>query len=96
MYDIQPLKTLALENLGATLAIFTLHHTRRKDIVELFRCVDGSLRSVPGVEDLRALMADYLGYEMDTLIKDRGFRELIVEDGGALLDDFMEMVEKRI
>ena len=55
-----------------------------------------------GVEDLRTLMTQYIGYEMGTLMKDNAFKELMVDDdvlkasGGALLGGFMHMVAKRI
>ena len=101
MYDIQALKTLAIENLHGTLAIFTFHKARTGDIVELLRYVYNSTRSGPGAEDLRTLMVDYLAYEMDVLNSDKRFKELMIEDGkaingGGLLDDYMKMVAKRI
>ena len=49
-----------------------------------------------GVEDLRTLLTAYMSYEMDVLMKDKAFKELMFEDGGALLGDFMGVVEKRI
>ena len=52
--------------------------------------------SVPGVEDLRSVLTAYMSYEMDTLLKDSKFKELMFEDGGALLGDFMKAVELRI
>ena len=95
-YDIQSLKTLAFENLHGTLSIFTLHRNRTNDIIELLRCVYESVHTTPGAEDLRALMTDYLGYEMDTLMDDENFKDLMNEDGGTLLGDYMKMVAKRI
>ena len=96
-YDIQPLKLLALDELHATLKIFHLYPKRTGDIVNLLRYVyanTGEPRE--GVEDMRALMTQYVGYEMDTLIHDEGFKDLMIENGGPLLSDFMTMVEKRI
>ncbi len=49
-----------------------------------------------GFEDLRTLLTAYMGYEMDVLIEDRAFKELMFEDGGALLGDFMGVVGERI
>ena len=96
-YDIQPLKALALEELQAMLAIFNLHIERTGDIIALLRYVyDNTGESTEGVEDMRTLMTHYVGYEMDTLMKDDDFRDLMIEDGGALLGDFMKMVGKRI
>ncbi|KAL8846042.1 MAG: hypothetical protein Q9221_008837 [Calogaya cf. arnoldii] len=96
-YDIQTLKMLALENLQNILAIFTLYGQRTGDIVALLRYVYANTgEPVDSVEDLRTLMTHYMGYEMDTLMKDEEFRMLMVDDGGALLGDFMKMVMKRV
>ena len=96
-YDIQSLKTLAMEELHATLAIFTLHRARTGDIVALLRYIYGNTNeSRKGTEDMRTLMTQYLGLEMDTLIRDEDFKDLMIKDGGALLGDFMRMVGKRI
>ncbi|KAL6720044.1 hypothetical protein ACLMJK_001965 [Lecanora helva] len=96
MYDIQPLKALALDNLHGTLAIFTLYKARTGDIIELLRYIYGAMQSVPGVDELRSLMKEYVAYEMDMLMQDANLSKLMVEDGGALLEDYMEMVAKRI
>lgn len=96
-YDIQPLKVLALEELHATLAIYTLYPVRTGDIIALLRYVYGNTgQSDGGEEDLRNVLTTYIGYEMDTLINDEDFRVLMMEDGGPLLGDFMQMVKKRI
>lgn len=96
-YDIQPLKALALEELQAMLAIFNLHIERTGDIIALLRYVyENTCESMEGVENMRTLMTHYVGYEMDTLMKDDNFRDLMIEDGGELLGDFMKMVRKRI
>ena len=95
-FDIETLKVLAFERLHNTLAIFTLYPSRTGDITELLRFVYGCVGTVPGMEDLRKLMRDYLGYEMDTLMKDDGFKRLIIENGGTLLEDFIALVQKRI
>ena len=95
-YDIQTLKSLALENLQNTLAIFTLYSERTGDIIELLRYVYGCVRKIPEMEDLRMLVTNYLGYEMDILMEDEAFKDLLVKDGGTLLGDFMDMVWKRI
>lgn len=96
-YDIQPLKVLALEELHATLAIYTLYLVRTGDIIALLRYVYGNTGESEGVEgDLRNVLTIYIGYEMDTLMKDEDFRDVMIEDGGPLLGDFMRMVRKRI
>ena len=96
-YDIQPLKMLALEELHATLAKYTLYPVRTGDVVSLLRYV---YRNTGGrkedTEDLRSMMMQYVSYEMDSLIGDKSFAELMSEDGGALLGDFMTTVRKRI
>ena len=93
-YEIEPLKVLALEELHATLAVYTLHLARTKDIIALLRYVYAKSRE--GAEDMRTLMTQYVGYEMDTLMDDEDFKHLIIEDGGPLLKDFMTMVARRI
>jgi hypothetical protein len=96
-YDIQALKTLALEELQAMLKIFDLYLERTGDIIALLRYVYANTGEPDvGVEKMRALLTHYVGCEMDTLMKDDDFRDLMIEDGGALLGDFMTMVGKRI
>lgn len=51
---------------------------------------------IAGVEDLRTLMTAYMSFEVDELMKDKAFKDLIIEDGGALLGDFMKVMENRI
>ena len=100
-YEILPLRALALENLHAVLAIFTLHEARIGDILELLDFTYGCVRNLPNMGDLRQLMKDYLGFEMDMLMRNKEFGILMNQDvqannGGALLEDFMEMVRVRI
>ena len=49
-----------------------------------------------GGDDLRTLLRDYVEYAMSVLMNDEESKDLMVEDGGPLLGDFMEMVAKRI
>ena len=102
-YDIQELKMLALDELHATLAIYTLYTKRTSDIINLLRYVYCNTNEPSeGVENLRTLMTQYVGCEMDILTYDQDFRDLMIEvgkdekDGGALLSDFMTMVGRRI
>ena len=96
-YDIKTLKILALENLHASLAIYTLYEECTGDIVDLLRYVYANTsETVDDVEELRTLLTLYMGYEMDTLMQDEDFRDLMVTNGGPLLADFMRMVMKRI
>ena len=97
-YAIPSLKTLALENLHTTLKEFTLHPERTGDIIELLRYIYGSSELKDGggeVEDMREMLKGYIGFQMDVLMKDREFRGLMKEEG-ELLEDFVEMVGKRI
>ena len=96
-YDVQALKVLALEELYATLAIYTLHPARTGDIITLLQYIYGNTgQSDGGEEDLRQILKTYIGYEMDTLINDGDFRDLMIVDGGSLLGDFITMVGQRI
>lgn len=96
-YDIQLLRALALDELHATLQNFTLHPKRTGDIIALLRYIYANTGEiVDGVKDMRTILRHYIGFEMDTLMKDDDFRELMIEDGGALLGDFLKMVERRI
>ena len=96
-YDIQSLKALALDELHCTLQSFDLHPERTGDIIALLRYVYANTGEiVDGVEDMRTVLKDYVGFEMDILMKDEDFGHVIIEDGGALLRDFLKMVEQRI
>lgn len=96
-YDIQPLKVLAYEELHNALAIYTLYPRRTGDIVTLLRYVYANTGvTAKGDTDLRKLLKDYVGYEMSNLMKNQEFQDLMLEDGGPLLRDFMKMVARRI
>ena len=98
-YDIQPLKMLALDELHATLANFTLYPERTGDIIDLLQYVYANTNPREpreGVEDMRTLMTEYVGFEMDVLLENYEFRGLITENGGDLLADFITMVGRRI
>ncbi|KAL9131994.1 MAG: hypothetical protein Q9217_000204 [Psora testacea] len=96
-YDIQELKLLALEELHETLAIFTLFEERTRDIVALLQYAYANTVKLSYIDnELRSLLADYIGFEMATLMKDPEFKNVMIEDGGDMLGDFMAMVAKRI
>ncbi|MCJ1473682.1 hypothetical protein MMC13_002333 [Lambiella insularis] len=96
-YDIQDLKILALENLHNTLAVYTLYRQRTGDIVTLLRYAYANTAGYKrDRNDLRTLLRHYVGYEMGLLMGDEEFKELMIEDGGALLSDFFRMVKKLI
>ena len=95
--DIQSLKTLALEELHATLVVYTLYDVRTGDIIELLRYVyANTCEPQEGVDDMRSMMTQYVVREMDTLMEAAELGELIIEDGGDLLHDFMRAVTTRI
>ena len=95
--DIQELKTLALEELHAVLAVFELHLERTIDVLDLLNYVyDNTVNPLHGEEPLRKMMSDYVSFEMDTLMLDGRFRDLILVDGGDMLADFMSSVAARI
>lgn len=98
MYDIPALKSLAFEELHDTLSKFTLYRPRTGDIIALLRYVYANTspeRDQDG-DDLRTLLTEYIGYEMSALMKAEKFNEVMIEEGGALLGDFMKMVALRI
>lgn len=95
-YDIEPLKNLALQNLHQTLAIYNLYPERCGDIIALIRYSYANTVGRVGAEDLQALLTDYMGLEMATLARDEDFKTLLLEDGGAVLGDFLNMVTKRV
>ena len=96
-YDIQPLRMLALDELLATLAIFHLYRGRTGDVIDLLRYVYANTKKPEeGVEEMRTWVTQYVGYQMDILMEDPEFRDIIIEDGGDILEDFMTMVARRI
>ena len=96
LQDIQELKALALDELHALLAIFDLYEERTGDIVSLLRyAYANSGQCWPG-ESLRGILTNFVGVEMDVLMRDREFREAMLENGGDMLEDFMSVVMKRI
>ena len=97
-YVIESLRDLALEELQTTLAIYTLYDERTEDIVNLLEYVyKNTAQSHRGEENLRTLLTHYVGYEMDVLMKDEDFKNLMIQDHrGELLGDFLGMVAKRI
>ena len=95
-YDIQNLKVLAVEELHATLAVFTLYQQRTRDIVALLRYIyANTAEPKSGVEDLRSLMTEYIGAEVETLIKDKDLEALMSEDP-SMLADIMKVVRSKI
>ena len=96
-YDIQLLKVLALEELHATLNIFTLYPERVKDVVTLLHYVYSNARQQANeTEDLRILMNQYVEYEIDEILKDDCLGDRLVGTEGAILGDIFKILRKRL
>lgn len=90
-YDIQPLKKLSRQKLQHTLAIYTLNPERVGDITTLLKYVYANTsEAIDGIEDIRTMLAHYVGTEMDTLIKYGEIKDLML-DNGEMLGDFLKM-----
>ncbi|MDI1492545.1 MAG: hypothetical protein OHK93_003759 [Ramalina farinacea] len=96
LHDIQELKVLVLDELRALLAIFDLYQERTGDVVSLLRYAYASSGQSSSGESLRGILTEFVGIEMDVLMRDREFREAMLENGGDMLEDFMSVVMKRI
>ena len=95
-YDIQPLKKLALSKLQQTLAIYTLFPERVGDVTSLLKYVYANTsESKPDVEDIRTMLAHYIGCEMETLVRDGEIKELLASNE-EMLNDFLNMFAQRI
>ena len=96
---IPKLKLLALENLREALKHFTLNESHTSDIILLLRYVYEKTKERPSHtgerEPMRALLMEYLAFEMDILIDDEQFAELLLEHED-LLKDFLNAVTQRI
>ena len=96
-YDVQTLKQQALENLRASLVVFTLYKERTGDIIALLRYVYANTSEpIDGVEDLRTLLTHLMGYEMETLMQDKELQALLLANKGPMLADFLRMVGERM
>lgn len=90
-YDIQPLKKLSRQKLQHTLAIYTLYPERVGDITTLLKYVyANTAETIDGIEDIRTMLAHYVGTEMDTLVKYGEIKDLML-DNGEFLGDFLKM-----
>ena len=95
-YDIQPLKTLAIQRLHQTLKVFLLHPGRVPDITSLIRYVYSNTQdSENGSEPMRAMLLHYIGSEMEILVKSEEFKKFI-EEGGPFVGDFLGIVARSI
>ena len=95
-YDIQSLKKLALDKLQHTLSIFTLYPERVGDVMALLKYVyANTAETLDGTDDIRTMLAHYIGTEMEVLIKDGEIKDLMLEDG-EMLGDFLKMFALRV
>ena len=90
---ITKLKNLALGNFCETLKLFHLYPARTDDIVRLLEYVNDERH---GGNEMRTLLMDYVGYEMDTLIDDEKFAEVVRKNERGLVKDFLKVVKRRI
>ena len=95
-YDIQPLKKLCYQKLQRTLAIYTLYPERVGDITTLLRYVYANTAETENkTEDIRAMLAHYVGTEMDMLNKYGDIKDLML-DNAEILSDFLKMFASNI
>ena len=93
--QIEELKTVVLRRLSSSLGEFTLHEAPYADVVGLLRYTYANTHrpSPPDFEPLRKSMMELLElYEPDSLIQNPPLKALIIEDGGDLLTDFLQML----
>lgn len=91
---IQLLKKLPRQKLQHTLAIYSLYPDRVQDITALLKYVyANTVETVDGVEDIRTMLAHYVGTEMATLIRYGDTKDLML-DNGEILGDFLKMFAK--
>lgn len=93
-YDIQVLNSLALDTVHDVLRVYKLYEARVGDVVALFRYVYAN--TVREEDEMRVMLRAYLGVELEMIMRDQGFRDLMVEDGGASLADFTRAVGERV
>ena len=104
-YLIYDLRTLALENLHETLKNFQLYFQRTSDIISLIHYVYENTK-IPDegeTEPVRTMLVEYISFEMDNLMKDLAFRDLMTKDEildteqrRSLFDDYIAAVMRRI
>ena len=95
-YDIQPLRQLALYKLHRCLAIHTLFEERVSEITDLLKYVYANTAETKSeTEDIRTVLAHYVGTEMNTLSKHGDIKGLFVENE-EMMSDFLDMFASRI
>ncbi|CAD6569740.1 MAG: hypothetical protein ASARMPRED_003126 [Alectoria sarmentosa] len=95
-YDIQPLKKLSRQKLQHTLAIYKLYPERVGDITTLLKYMyANTAETIDVIEDIRTMLAHYVGTEMDTLVKYGEIKDLML-DNGEFLEEFLKMFASNI
>ena len=92
--DVPALKALTLDELRATLSVFTLHDNRIQDIIALFAYAYENTHWAS--DKLRALLGEYMAMEAKKLTTNEAFKALVMEDGGPMFDDLMQHVADRL
>ena len=96
-YDIQALKVLALEELHATLTVFSLFPERTGDILNLLSYVyKEAPEQADKMEDLRTLMTQYVDSEFETLVKDETLGTYLLRENEEFLEDLLKIIRKRL
>lgn len=87
---------MALQKLQHQLAIHTLYVERVGEITALLRYVYANTgESAKAADDIRAMLAHYIGVEMATLIRGGEIKDMMLEEG-EMLGDFLKMFALRI
>ena len=95
-YDIKVLKMLALKKLHEALVVYRLFPERIGDITALLKYDYANTGLLKGsIENMKEMLTHYMACETETLLSTKKFKGLLKEDG-TLLNDFLQMVEKRI
>lgn len=95
-YDIKVLKMLALKKLHEALVVYRLFPERIGDITALLKYVYANTGLLEGsIENMKEMLTHYMACEMETILPTKEFKDLLKEDG-TLLDDFLQVVGKRI
>lgn len=95
---IHELKALTLHKLHCTLKNFTLFPARISDVIELVRCAyenTPNRRADGSVDELRALVVEYLVCKHQKIGKSIEFKGLL-EEGGEFVSDFWDVLSKHI
>jgi hypothetical protein len=87
---IQPLRMLILEKLHETLDNFNLYSCRVPDLIALARYAYENEDLADEDDELRELVLDYIGSQLDYIKESKAFSDLL-EDGGLFVRDFWKV-----